>query len=72
MSDNVWGTFNDNVWGTSTDTVWGTNTSDVWGGVGGNPWGNHAKTVQIWGTGNGHNYFKGIAFPRGGVLRPEY
>jgi hypothetical protein len=61
MSDNVWGTFNDNVWGTSTDTVWGTNTSDVWGGIGGNPWGNFAKTHRIWGSGDGHNYLKGLA-----------
>jgi len=61
MSDNVWGTYNDNVWGTSSDTVWGTNTSDVWGGIGGNPWGNFAKTVRVWGSGNGPNYLKGLA-----------
>jgi len=59
MSDNTWGTFADNVWGTSSDTVWGTNTSDVWGGIGGSPFGN-GKSVQIWGTGNGHNYLKGL------------
>ncbi len=58
MSDNAWGTFTDNVWGTSSDTVWGTNMSDVWGGIGGNPFG--GKSVQIWGTGNGHNYLKGL------------
>jgi len=60
MSDNTWGTFADNVWGTSTDTAWGTNTSDVWGGIGGSPFGSFAKTVHIWGTGNGHNYLKGL------------
>lgn len=59
-SDNVWGTFADNAWGVSADNVWGTNSSDVWGGIGGNPWGNFAKTVRIWGTGNGHNYLKGL------------
>lgn len=60
MSDNVWGTFSDNAWGVSTDNVWGGNSSDIWGGIGGNPWGNFAKTVRIWGSGNGHNYLKGL------------
>jgi len=58
-SDNVWGTFADNVLGMSTDNIWGGNSSDVWGGMGGNPFGNFAKTVRIWGSGNGKNYFKG-------------
>lgn len=61
MSDNVHGTFSDNVWGTSADNVWGMSSSDVWGGVGGSPFGQGGKQVQIWGTGNGHNYLKGIS-----------
>ena len=60
MSDNVWGTYADNAWGRSMDNVWGTNSSDVWGGIGGNPFGHMAKTVQFWGTGNGHNFLKGL------------
>lgn len=57
-SDNVWGTFTDNAWGTSTDNVWGSNSTDIWGGIGGNIFG--GKYIQVWGTGNGKNYLKGL------------
>jgi hypothetical protein len=59
-SNNVWGSFADNAWGTNADNVWGGNESNIWGGVGdaGNLW--KWKGMNVWNTGSGTNYLKGL------------
>lgn len=59
-SDNIWGSFSDNAHGTFADNVWGGNYSDVWGGIGASNsmWGQ--KGPNVWGTGNGINFLRGI------------
>jgi len=59
-SNNVWGSFAENAWGTNADNVWGGNESNIWGGIGdaGNLW--KWKGMNVWNTGSGTNYLKGL------------